>query len=80
MYRECSLSFNGKSIYFKEVSSEYWIAIKPICEALDIDYIRAFKNLSEDKILVQLLSEQTMVGAERWFVCLKNTFMDGYFH
>ena len=81
MYRECSLSFNGKSIYFKEVSSEYWIAIKPICEALDIDYIRAFKNLSEDKILVQLLSEQTMVGADnknRKMVCLPEKYIYGW--
>nr|DAO47544.1 MAG TPA: hypothetical protein [Caudoviricetes sp.] len=81
MDKECFLSFNGKSIYFKEVSSEYWIAIKPICEALDIDYIRAFKNLSEDKILVQLLSEQTMVGADnknRKMVCLPEKYIYGW--
>lgn len=81
MDKECFLSFNGKSIYFKEVSNEYWIAIKPICEALDIDYIRAYKNLSEDKILVQLLSEQAMVGADnknRKMVCLPEKYIYGW--
>lgn len=81
MDKECFLSFNGKNIYFKEVSNEYWIAIKPICEALDIDYIRAYKNISEDKILVQLLSEQTMVGADnknRRMVCLPEKYIYGW--
>ena len=54
------LSFNEKTIYFKEVGNEYWIAIKPICEALNVDYIRAYKNISEDENLSQLLSKQTM--------------------
>ena len=45
------LSFNEKTIYFKEVGNEYWIALKPICEALNVDYIRAYKNISEDETL-----------------------------
>ena len=58
------LSFNEKTIYFKEVGNEYWIAIKPICEALNVDYIRAYKNISEDENLSQLLSKQTIVGVK----------------
>lgn len=75
------LSFNEKTIYFKEVGNEYWIAIKPICEALNVDYIRAYKNISEDENLSQLLSEQTMVGADnknRKMVCLPEKYIYGW--
>ena len=75
------LSFNEKTIYFKEVGNEYWIALKPICEALNVDYIRAYKNISEDENLSQLLSEQTMVGADnknRKMVCLPEKYIYGW--
>jgi len=75
------LSFNEKTIYFKEVGNEYWIAIKPICEALNVDYIRAYKNISEDENLSQLLSEQTMVGADnknRKMICLPEKYIYGW--
>ncbi len=54
------LEFNGKNIYFLGVNGVYWIAIKPICEALQVDYISQFKNLKEDSILSSALSNQTM--------------------
>jgi len=57
------LEFNGKTIYFVAVDGQYWIAIKPICEALNVDYIRQFKNLKDDKILGAALSNQTMHDA-----------------
>ena len=79
MKQEYFLSFNGKAIYFKENQNEYWIAIKPICEALNVDYIRAYKNLTKDELLSQLLSEQTMVGADdkkRKMVCLPEKWLD----
>ena len=81
MKQEYFLSFNGKAIYFKENQNEYWIAIKPICEALNVDYIRAYKNLTKDELLSQLLSEQTMVGADdkkRKMVCLPEKFIYGW--
>lgn len=58
------LQFNGRNIYFQSVDGEFYIAIKPICEALELEYTRQFKNLKEDKILGQLLAEQPMVGAD----------------
>ncbi len=38
------LEFNGKNIIFLNVDGTYWIALKPICEALGVDYVRCFKN------------------------------------
>ena len=58
------MEFNGKTLVFLAVNGEYWIALKPICEALNVDYIRAFRNAKEDSIFGQLLSEQAMVGAD----------------
>lgn len=75
------LEFNGKSIHFLAIDGQCWIALKPICEALNVDYIRQFKNLQEDEILSELLSEQTMVAADgkmRKMVCLPEFFIYGY--
>lgn len=75
------LEFNGKTIVFLNKEGVYWIAIKPICEALNIDYIRQFKNLKEDKILSQLLSEQTIVAEDnklRSMICLPEQYIYGW--
>ena len=45
------LEFNGKNIIFININGSYWIALKPICEALEVDYIRCFKNAKNDPIL-----------------------------
>jgi hypothetical protein len=58
------LEFNGKTVFFVAVDGQYWIALKPICEARNVDYIRQFKHIKEDEILSELLSEQTMVAAD----------------
>lgn len=58
------LEFNGKTIYFLSKDGDYWIAIKPICDALKLEYTRQFKNLKDDNILGQPLAEQPMVGAD----------------
>lgn len=38
------LKFNGKNIVFLSIDGTYWIAIKPICDALNIDADRSIKN------------------------------------
>lgn len=75
------LEFNGKKIFFVAADGQWWIAIKPICEVLNVDYIRQFKNLKEDKILGQLLSDQTIVAADnrlRKMTCLPEFFIYGW--
>lgn len=75
------LEFNEKVIYFVAADGQYWIAIKPICEALGVDYERQRKNLKEDEILSQLPSEQTVVAADgklRKMVCLPEFFIYGW--
>jgi hypothetical protein len=75
------LEFNGKVIYFLAKDGQYWIAIKPICDALKVQYVRQFKNIKQDEILSQLLSDQTMVGADnrlRKMVCLPERYVYGW--
>lgn len=58
------LEFNGKTLVFLAVDGQYWIALKPICEALNVEYTRTFKNVTTDPLFGQLLAEQPMVGAD----------------
>lgn len=79
--QESFLTFNGRTISFQAVDGEFWIAVKPICEALHLEYTRQFKNLKEDEILSQLLAEQPMVGADnriRKMMCLPEKFIYGW--
>lgn len=75
------LEFNGKKITVIHNEGKWWVAIKPICEALEIEYTRTFKNLKDDEILGQLLAEQPMVGADkktRNMLCLPEKFVYGW--
>ena len=45
------LSFNGKNIIFLNVDGTYWIALKPICKALNINADRSYRNVKKDPIL-----------------------------
>lgn len=64
MKSEKFLKFNEKSIYFQSYDGQFWIAIKPICDALNIDYSRQLRTIKSDDILSELWSLQTMVGAD----------------
>lgn len=54
------LEFNGKNLIFLNVEGTYWIAIRPICEALNIDARRSIKNINIDPILGSAVSVQTL--------------------
>jgi len=75
------LEFNGKTIYFVAADGQYWIALKPICEALNVDFEAQRKNLKEDEILSQHPSEQTVVAADgklRKMLCLPEFYVYGW--
>lgn len=75
------LEFNGKTIYFLAVDGQYWIAIKPIMEALGVEYTRQFKNLKEDEILGAALALQPMQvpgDQVRNYACLPEFFIYGW--
>ncbi len=75
------LEFNGTRISVLSSNGTWYIAIKPICEALKVDYIEQFKNLKSDEILNQLLCERTTVAADgkmRNMACLPERYVYGW--
>ena len=76
------IEFNGKNIHFVKKNGIYWIGIKSVCEALNVDYIRQYKNIREDDILISALSKQTMQipsdDQKREYVCIMEDFVYGW--
>jgi hypothetical protein len=54
------LQFNGKNIFFLSIDGQYWVALKPICDVLNVNWDRQFKNLKSDKILRDVYANQPM--------------------
>lgn len=60
MKSEKFLQFNGRNIFFQNINGEFYIAVKPICEALNIEYSRQLRTLKSDDILKDVWSLETM--------------------
>lgn len=75
------LELNGKIIVFLNKDGVYWIAIKPICQALNVDYIEQFRDTKTDPILGAELCKHTMQvpnDQARSMVCLPEEFIYGW--
>jgi len=76
------LEFKGKNIVYLSANGTYWIAIKPVCEVLNVDYVAQYKNLREDEILRARLSKQTILlpgdTQPRRYVCLPEQIIYGW--
>jgi hypothetical protein len=75
------LEFNGKSIYFLAVDGQYWVALKPICEALGVDWVAQYKAIKRSKILGVVLSNQTIPdsrGHAQMMACLPEKYVYGW--
>jgi prophage antirepressor-like protein len=44
------LEFNGQALVFLAKDGVYWIALKPICEALNVNYDRQYRNVTDSKV------------------------------
>ncbi len=72
------LQFNGESICIIDNEKQYWIAIKPICQTLNVDFNRQFQNIRKDPILKEVISLQSIIAADnkqRNMVCLPEFFI-----
>jgi hypothetical protein len=54
------LKFNGKNLLFVSIDGTFWVAIKPICDALGLNTNRIYKNLKSDLILKDVVANQPM--------------------
>lgn len=74
------LEFNGKAVYFLAKSGTYWIAIKPICEALEVQFVRQFKNAKKHPFFSKVLSKQTIPteGGMQKMICIPERYVYGW--
>ncbi len=75
------LEFNGRTIYFLAVDGTYWIAIKPICEALGVKYDHQREKIKKDAILCKLPRIHGVVAADnkvRNMLCLPEEYVYGW--
>lgn len=78
------LEFNGKTITFLSVDGTYWIALKPICEALKVDVRRSRELAKNDPILGSVVSDQALQVAKngrkqlRKVTCLPEQYIYGW--
>lgn len=75
------LEFNGKRIAVLLANGSWWIAIRPICEALGVNYNRQFQNIKEDDILCGVFANQQTHDASgrlQEMLCLPEKFIYGW--
>jgi hypothetical protein len=75
------LEFEGKTLVFLAVDGQYWIALKPICEALGVNYNRQFQEVKSNPVYSQLFAQKQMVAADgkmRKMVCLPEKRIYGW--
>lgn len=75
------LEIKGKNVWFLRKDEGYFIAIRPICEALGVNYNRQYQNLMSDPILAPEFAKQQMQvpgDQVRTFICLPEKFIYGW--
>lgn len=78
------LEFNGKTISFLNKDGVYWVAVKPICEALNVVYTGQLKKLKNHQILGPALYICTMQVSgkggiqSRNMTCIPEKFIYGW--
>jgi hypothetical protein len=75
------LEFNGKAIYFLAKGGHYWIALRPLCDVLQVNYSRQLRTLKSDDILGGAWSLQTIHDASgrlQKMVCLSEKYIYGW--
>lgn len=78
------LDFNGKNIVFLNVDGTYWIALKPILDALNMDADSSIKTTKKDPFLGAYTSLQTVqvehngIRQGRNMTCLPEKYIYGW--
>ena len=81
MKTEKFLQFNGKTIYFQSYDGQFWIAIKPICEVLNVSYnpqVLALKNdvFFKDAYTLQYMHDSS--NRLQKMICLPEKYIYGW--
>ena len=75
------LEFNGKRISILNADGTWWVAVKPICEALGVDFEKQRERINRHPILSQLPTKRGVVAADgkiREMLCLPEMYIFGW--
>lgn len=75
------LTFRDKNILYKRIDGCIWIAVKPVCEALNVNYNRQFQQLKAHPIFgaVFALQQMQVPGSQaRKMICLPEEYIYGW--
>jgi len=75
------LEFNGHEMYFLLIGDTWWIALKPICEALEVDWNSLHETLLKDPVLSKARALKKMIAADnklRLMVSLPEFYFYGW--
>lgn len=75
------LEFNGKKLAALSADGQWWVAVKPICEALGVQFNWQHQRIQEHPILGQLSRNSEIVAADgkvREMFCLPERFIYGW--
>jgi len=76
------IELNDKKIHFVKRKGFYWIIVKSVCEALNVDYEHQRKRINDDPILGSAPSNQTVQidgdDQKRQYFCLPEEYVYGW--
>lgn len=76
-----NIVFDGDTIQAVKENEKVWVPLKPICEAMGIDWPGQKKLLERDEVLSATMVMMTTVGADgkqREMVCLPLDYLNGW--
>lgn len=76
-----TLKFNGKAISLIMADGSWYVAVKPICELLNVAFNKQFERIKTHKILSQLYTKWDIVAADgrtREMLCLPEKYVYGW--
>lgn len=76
-----NINFHGTPITVIEKDGTQYVAMKPIVEAMGLDWTRQFRKITNDPVLNSTIAEMAMVaedGKERKMICLPLDFLNGW--
>lgn len=73
--------FHGNDVLAVEKDGRIYVAMKPICEAIGLDWSCQLRNIKNDKVLQKTMVVMTIVagtGSGREMVCLPLEYLNGW--
>jgi hypothetical protein len=76
------IEINGKNVCFFKKKGVYWIIVKSVCEALNVNFNRQKQNIYSDPILGSAVANQQQQipgdDQKRAYVCLPEEYVYGW--